>query len=160
MKHLFHTWCRLVMLVALCGFGSMQAAAQSTDEPIITLYTNAYQNDGANNYIQLCLGSNVESDYIDVDAGFGREVHELVPAQLDPDTQEWTGTVMTLTVSSEGIVRIYGDPSHINLIDAHGCALRRIECSQLTGLSILDLSHNELEALDLTPFQQLPNDLQ
>ncbi|MEE0904566.1 MAG: hypothetical protein U0L68_08950 [Prevotellamassilia sp.] len=155
MKHLFHTWCRLVMLVALCGFASMQAAAQSTDEPIITLYTNAYQNDGANNYIQLCLGSNVESDYIDVDAGFGREVHELVPAQLDPNTQEWTGTVMTLTVSSEGIVRIYGDPSHINLIDAHGCALRRIECSQLTGLSILDLSHNELEALDLTPFQQL-----
>lgn len=138
----------LVCIVAL--FSSINANAQNSDEPIITFKTNIYNTYGATNYFSLVIGSNAEDSYIDVDCGFGKVEYEVEPAVYNEETGGITGTFIGCTVSADGIVKIYGDASQIDYINASGCYIEWIEFPKLTNLDILDLSHNELKRLDLS----------
>lgn len=127
------------------------------EEPIITFKTSIYDTVGANNSITLLFGSIKETTYIDIDCGWGLEEHELVPAGLDTTSGEavWTGTTITLNVSSAGEVKVYGDPTQFYIADFEGCYITQIDISKLTELNVLNLCHNQLEALDLTPNTKL-----
>lgn len=140
-----------MLALLACLLTALGAGAQQTEKPMLEFRTSAYDTNGESNSIQLLISSNTEGDYIDVDCGFGTEEHELQHAVFDTETQSWTGTIITLNVSAEGMVRVYGNPEHIDIVSASGCFIREIDCSQLANLSVLDLSHNELERLDLTP---------
>ena len=140
------------MLLASVGALMCFAPEARADEPSITIHTNAYANSGAANVIQLTLGSMVTDAYVEVDCGSGtRKYVELVPATIDAESGTIEGATVQCTVTAEGIVKIYGDASAIDVIDAHGCAITDIDLSQAVNLDILELSHNELESLDLSP---------
>lgn len=126
-----------------------------TEEPVIVLKSSIYETHGESNSFQILIGGIEEGDYIDVDCGFGTEEHELEKATYDSSTGSWSGTLITCNVSKEGIVKIYGNASNIDVFNASGCYLRSADFFSLTNLEILDLSHNELEALDLTNFNNL-----
>lgn len=127
------------------------------EEPIITFKTSIYDTVGANNSITLLFGSIKETTYIDIDCGWGLEEHELVPAGLDTSSgvAVWTGTTITLNVSSAGEVKVYGDPTQFYIADFEGCYITQIDISKLTELNVINLCHNQLEALDLTPNTKL-----
>ncbi len=146
---------RLLSLCLIFITASLGSMAQSTQPLIAEFRTSAYDTDGESNSIQLTIGGIAESEYIDIDCGFGTEEHEVVPATYDSENEEWQGTTITLNVSAEGMVRIYGNAENIQVIDAHGCMFREIDIERLSNLTILDLSHNELERLDLTALTAL-----
>lgn len=146
---------RLLSLCLIFITASLGSMAQSTQPLIAEFRTSAYDTDGESNSIQMTIGGIAKSEYIDVDCGFGTEEHEVVPATYDSENEEWQGTTITLNVSAEGMVRIYGNAENIQVIDAHGCMFREIDIDRLSNLAILDLSHNELERLDLTALTAL-----
>ncbi len=130
------------------------AAAQTAEEPIITFRTNIYDTYGAANSFHIVLGA-TEKDYFDVDCGFGTVEVEVDVAKFDTSTSAITATSVPLVVSEEGIVKIYGDASKIDYLDCEGCYIDWIDMDKCTNLEILDMSHNELKRLDLTPFSKL-----
>ena len=154
MTTLLKTWFRALTAVLAIGFASA-AMAQETDKPAITIKTSSYDTNGESNMVTILIGGMEAGSYIDVDCGFGTEEHELAVAELDNEGT-WSGTHLSCNVSKEGIIRIYADdPSIIDVLNASGCYIRSIEMSDCTNMRILDLSHNELESLDLTNFTQL-----
>ena len=145
-----------VVAAMLCMAASVPSAvAQSQEEtPIITFKTNIYDQYGAENAFHIVLGS-TSTDYFDIDCGFGTAEYEVSPAYFNSESQAMTGTTIACRVSPEGIVRIYGDPSNIDYLDAEGCYIDWIDMDGCANLEILDLSHNELKRLDLSPFTKL-----
>lgn len=129
-------------------------AQSATDEPIITFKTNIYQLTGELNSFSLVIGG-TEEDYIDIDCGSGKVEYVLEPAVYVDSTSSITGTFIQCQVTSDGIVKIYGDASKIDYFNASGCYISEIDLSKLTNLEYLDLSHNELTGLDLTPLTKL-----
>ena len=145
-------------LLIVCAMLSVPVSALAQEEePIITFKTSIYETAGANNSITLLFGSIKDTTYIDVDCGWGLDEYELVPAGLDTSNGSavWSGTVMTLNVTSAGEVKIYGDPKQFYLANFDGCYITQIDISKLTELNVLNLCHNQLEALDLTPNTKL-----
>lgn len=154
MNHHFRTIAASV-ITAVCCMGVSQAAYASEEEtPIITFKTNIYELNGDANHFGITLGA-TENTFLDIDMGFGTEEHEVGVAVFNPETQAIEATYIGCRVSKEGIVRIYGDASKIDYIDAAGCYIDWIDMDACVNLSILNLSHNELKRLDLTPFSQL-----
>ena len=155
MKTLHKLWLRALMAVLAIGFASAAMAQDSDDKPAITIKTSAYATNGESNVATILIGGTIEGTYIDVDCGYGLEEHELKIAQLDGEGS-WSGTFITCNVSKDDVIRIYADdPSIIDVLNASGCYIRSIEMPECTNLRILDLSHNELESLDLTNYNQL-----
>ncbi len=153
--------CSFAKIAAGCiaaGFmavtGAQNALAQTAEEPIITFKTNIYDTYGAENRFHIVLGS-TETDFFDVDCGFGMVEVEVKPAYFNPESQAVVGTPVQCVVSEEGLVKIYGDPSKIDYLDCEGCYIDWIEMPGLSNLQIIDLSHNELKRLDLSPFSNL-----
>lgn len=152
MKKSFNRFFMVLLASVLC----LSAAAQTTDEPTITIKTNAYANDGALNVFTLMIGANTADQYIDVDCGFGKVEYELKESLFDTENQALDGTAIPCTVSKDGIVKIYCDnPGAIDYINADGCAITEIDLSQLPNLGVLSMNHNELKSLDLTPNSNL-----
>ncbi len=146
-----------ILLAALCvaGFGGAQAVAAEPEEvPIITFRTNIYDTYGDTNSFHIELGAS-EKTYFDIDYGFGTEEVEVGVAYFDTDAQAMVGTMVQCRVSQEGIVRIYGDASKIDYLAAEGCYIDWIDMDACSNLEILNLQHNELKRLDLTPFTKL-----
>lgn len=52
-------------------------------------------------------------------------------------------------------MKIYGDPTKIDVLIADGCYISEIDLSRCTNLNVLNLEHNELTGLDLTPNTKL-----
>ncbi|MGM9713267.1 MAG: hypothetical protein ACI3Y5_03995 [Prevotella sp.] len=156
MNRIIFTILRPFLLLGIL-LGVPLATFAQDEEPIITFKTSIYETVGANNSITVLFGSIKETTYIDVDCGWGLEEHELVPAGLDTSSGEavWTGTSITLNVSSAGEVKVYGDPTQFYIADFEGCYITQIDISKLTELNVLNLCHNQLEALDLTPNTKL-----
>lgn len=153
MKHLFKTLAmRTLLLLSIFGFSNV-AMAQTTDEPIITFKTNIYDTYGESNQFSLVIGSVDSAQYVDVDCGFGKIEYEVQPAYLD-SLNQMGGTLISCQVSSDGIVKIYGDPAQIDYFNASGCYISSIEFNGCDNLIILDLTHNELKSLDLS---NMPN---
>lgn len=136
---------KLFMAVALSAT-LLQAAAE---EPIITFRTNLYDNAGSSNAFHFYMGATQEA-YFDVDFGFG-PVEQLVGPAPSADQ----ATTIQGSVGPDGIVKIYGDASLVDYLDLEGLYMTNLDISQLTNLDVLNLNHNELDALDLTPFSRL-----
>ncbi len=125
------------------------ASAQASDEPVITFHTNIYETYGETNQFSLVIGTVDSGQYIDIDCGYGKIEYET--QQAIPDSlQQITGTFISCQVSKEGIVKIYGDPDQIDYFNASGCYISWIEFANQASIDVLDLSHNELERLDLS----------
>lgn len=143
---------KALLCLSVMGFTNV-AMAQTQDEPIITFKTNIYDSYGEANQFSLVIGSIDANQYVDVDCGFGKIEYEVQPAYMD-SLNQMGGTMISCQVSSEGIVKIYGDPSQIDYFNASGCYISSIEFNNCNNLMILDLSHNELKGLDLS---NMPN---
>ena len=132
------------------------AAQDSPDlgEPAITIKTNAYATLGATNKFSILIGVTAEKEYYDIDQGFGTEEFEATYATIDSEGT-WHGSVLSCRVSKEGEIKIYGDPEKIDVIKAIGCYITEIDLSKCVNLDILNLEHNELKNLDLTPNTKL-----
>lgn len=149
---------KLILSLAIVGsvIGlSFTTTAQNYDEPIITFKTKIYENNGELNQFSIVIGTVDSCNYVDVDCGFGKVEYVVDPSNFNADTQEIDGTLIDCKVSSEGIVKIYGDATKIDYFNASGCYISWIEFPTLTNMSILDLSHNELERLDLSHMTKL-----
>ena len=141
--------CVALGALALCG--GKAGAQDSAEEPAVTFRTNIYDTYGDTNSFHIVLGA-TEPTYFDIDYGFGPEEVYVDVAYFDQDSQAMKGTAIQCRVSSEGIVRIYGDASKLDYFDAEGCYIDWIDMDRCTNLEIIDLQHNELKRLDLTPF--------
>lgn len=147
----------ICFLLALITYAPLSEASRkhtrsSDDKPIITIKTDAYNVVGPSNSFGIILGS-TETDYFDIDAGYGLQELEVEPWRLE--NGGITGTYKTLQVSEKGLIQIYGDPDKIDMIQLQGGYVTEIEMNACKNLEVLDLSHNTLKTLDLTPFTNL-----
>lgn len=145
MKHLLQS-----ALLALLPLG---AAAQADEQPIITLHSDAYKEIGETNKFSFLIGAKEAGTYIDIDFGAGKNEIELEVAQIADG--EWKGTWIPARVDEKGIIKVYGDPTKIDVLVMDGAYITDIDMAQLTDLEILSLEHNALRSLDLTPFTKL-----
>lgn len=133
-------------------------AAQTSDdlgEPIITFKTNIYDTYGASNTFYIYLGT-TETDYYDVDCGYGTSEYEVGKAYYSEESSSMIGTSIACSVpDGDGIVKIYGDASKIDYFVARGCYIEWIDIEKCVNLDIIDVCYNELQSLDLTPFTKL-----
>lgn len=147
MKNLLNKLALMIMLVMSV---SATASAQTVTEPIITFKTSIYDKVGEANQFSLVLGTVDAGQYIDIDCGFGKIEYETEQSAFNDETQEIGGTFVSCQVSKEGIVKIYGEASQMDYLNASGCYIEWIEFADGVKFDILDLSHNELKKLDLS----------
>lgn len=146
---------KLKLLPALIALlAGMPAAAQETEKPILTFKTTLYENAGASNAFHFYIGAKTNT-YLDIDFGFGKTEVEVEQAVYDKDTSSIKATTVTGSVGEDGTVKVYGDASLIDYLHIEGVYITDIDLSALTNLEVLNLSHNELKALDLTPQTKL-----
>lgn len=147
---------KLLFLLSLLMVASAPSALARKriegEKPIVTLRSAINQVVGQGQSFHLLIGGR-EGEYIDVDCGYGTTEVQLHPAVVKDGAV--TGTYVTCNVSPEGVVKIYGNAADIDYFEAEGAYLRSADIAQLTELSGLNLQHNELEALDLTPHTKL-----
>lgn len=149
MKHL-----KTILLAALTLLSVLPAIAQnSSEEPIITIKTNRYNLYGDENNFQMSMTAmqNVGHTTVEVDFGYGRQPFVISAdgaLSEDQDNEVVTGgTVISGNVSPEGVIRVYGNPAHIDYIDCHGSNIYDLDVSRLSNLAILECGHNELQTL-------------
>ena len=144
-----------IVLLSVLWICLPQSVMAQEEEPIITLYTNLYKTSGSKNSCTIFIGGIKDKDYIDIDCGLGTVEQEVVPATLDPETGTWSGTSITLSVTSADVIKIYGEAENIAILNLDGCYIRQTDLSKLTNLEILYMNHNELESLDLSNIHKL-----
>lgn len=145
---------RILTLALGSMLAMMPAFAAESEAPMITFKTNIYGYTGAANSFHIVVGT-TEPTYIDVDCGYGPVEYEVTPATYDAESGGVQGTAISMQASSEGIVKIYGDPSLLDYFDAEGCYIDWIELGDCINLDVLDLQHNELKRLDLSKYTKL-----
>lgn len=146
-------------LITLLAAAAPTLAAADPGQPIVTFKTTLFDDHGTQNAFHFMMGA-TEKSYFDIDFGFGPLEVEVGVANFTSTGEEeegigMTGTTITGSVSEEGIVRIYGDPSKIDYLDLEGLYITQLDMSRLTNVEILNLKHNQLESLDLTPQSKL-----
>lgn len=135
---------------------ALAAAMGASAAGTLTFKTNIFATQGASNAFHFIVGADAEGAYIDVDCGYGPTEYAVDVCTIDPDTNELTGTTVDCNgVPEAGIVTITGDVDKITYFYAEGCYIESIDFSACPDLQILDLSHNELKGLDLTPNSRL-----
>lgn len=145
-----------LVLALLFSSGGMTAQAQETDMPLMmTLKTNIFGYQGPTNSFTLYLGSTQENVEVYVESPTAKEYVTVNPWSLGQDEEGSNAAIATaipLSVTQgDNEVRIYGDKSKIDFIDAHGCYLNSLELNgEFPNLTVIDLSHNELTAIDLS----------
>lgn len=144
---------RFLLSLACVAFPCLVSAAES-EEPIISFHTSIFDTYGAANSFHITLGA-TEETYIDIDYGYGPTEELIKAAAFDADAGGMTGTSISITVSKAGNVKIYGDASKIDYIDMEGCYITDLSFPTLTNVEILNLKHNELRGLDLSPLTKL-----
>lgn len=140
-------WFAMLLGTFMCF--PLTAGAQTEEEPIMVIKTRVYEASGGAGSITLTFGA-VEDGYIDVDCGYGLIESEIKQAYFDSETGSLKGTYISCNVSPEGIIKIYGDASNIDVFVASECYLTEVQLEKLANLEILDISNNELTQLDLT----------
>ena len=125
---------------------SLNLLAQD-ENPILTLRSSQSS-------FTIAIGG-YEADYIDVDEGNGLVEKELAAAELDSESGELTGSILTFSPKN-GEVKIYGNAENISFLNLNGCYLTHVDVSALTKLSFLYIKNNEgLDGLDLTNNNEL-----
>ena len=157
MKKTIFQWLGMALAVVAVAFSSLTANAQTSSEPIIEFKTTINTQGVDAPAVTILLGGfKQETDYIDIDCGFGTVEHELVPATINTETGGWDGgTSVTCTVTSSGIVKIYGDASNIAVINFEGCYISDLKMAEMPNLYYINLDHNELHQLDLSAYPAL-----
>ena len=157
MKKTISRWLGTAMAVVAVALSPLTASAQTSQEPIIEFKTTINTQDVEAPAVTILLGGfKQETDYIDIDCGFGPEEHELIPATINTETGGWDGgTPVTCTVTSSGIVKIYGDASNIAVINFEGCYISDLKMAEMPNLYYINLDHNELHQLDLSAYPAL-----
>lgn len=150
MKQLFSKWFGLVAFMCAWLCLPMTASA-ADDEPIIEFKTIVAEKAGGSSVTVFLGGFKEETDYLDFDCGSGLEEQELKQAELNTEDGTWSGGLkFTCTPGEDGVVKIYGDPANIAVINFDGCYISQLKMAKMENLYYLNLDHNELEALDLT----------
>lgn len=129
------------------------SAAAFADEPIITATTSLYELAGPQNHFTLMLGA-TEKTSVEVDCGSGRVKYDIEPTG-DISEGYVQGTPISCTVTSDATVKIYGDASKIDYFFGEGCYLRTLDIAKCTNMTIFNVNHNELTALDLSGHRNL-----
>ncbi len=145
-------WLTALLSIVLCLPGT--ALAQTDEEPMMIVKTRVFEASNGAGSITLLLGA-TEDGYIDVDCGYGPIESEISQAYFDTETNSLKGTFISCNVSSEGVIKIYGDPTKIDVFIASECYLTELQLEKLVNLEIIDVSNNELTQLDLTPHARL-----
>lgn len=149
MKHfLYKLTKRVAVAVVLLGCPLLLLAQTESTEPFLTFRTTLYETAGAQNSFTIAISA-TDSIYISMDCGFGKSEWEVGKSVFSEDSQSLEGTLVTGTVSSAGVVKLYGDASKIDYLNLDGCYIESIDLSQLTNLEILSMQHNLLKSLDL-----------
>jgi len=99
--------------------------------------------------------SATETASFEIDCGYGKIPVTIEPGGYNAETMSMSGTSVLCTVADEGVVKIYGDPTLIDYFEANGCYLEQVDLSKCVNLEFLNLEHNKLRALDLTPNTRL-----
>ncbi|MGN0186750.1 MAG: hypothetical protein ACI392_03285 [Paludibacteraceae bacterium] len=150
MKHFIYSWmAKLAVVVVLLGCRLSLFAQTESEEPFLTFTTTLYETAGAQNAFTMVIAA-TDSIFIDVDCGFGKMEWEIGKAVFSEDSQSLEGTTVSGTVSSAGVVKLYGDASKIDYLNLDGCYIESIDLSKLTNLEILSMQHNVLKSLDLS----------
>lgn len=149
MKRLFKTWLGFASLVGalLCLPQTVKAAE---DEPIIEFKTVVEEVSGGTSVTIFIGGFSKEQDFLDIDCGYGLEEQEMGVASFDTESQAWSGGMSYTCTPKDGVVKIYGDPSNIGVINFEGCYISQLKMAEMPNLYYLNLDHNQLEALDLS----------
>ncbi|MDE6287682.1 MAG: hypothetical protein K2M00_02725 [Muribaculaceae bacterium] len=129
-------------------------AAMAADPVAITFKTNINKDSGESYSFHFYIGT-TETTYIDVDCGYGPVEYEITPAVWNPETQSISATPIVCQVSTANTVTIYADPMLIDYFDAEGCYISEIDFGECYNIEIINLQHNELKALDLSPYTKL-----
>lgn len=141
------------MLVAAIALPLMASAQDS--QLLVTIKTDVFNNAGEANHITMYVGTQ-EKTYLDIDFGIGEEEHEVEPASFNPETQAVDATAIGGSVTKDGVVKIYGDPSTVfEYFDITGIYATEIEFTRPENVYILEVSKNNLKKLDLTGFTNL-----
>ncbi len=144
----------MAVMSSMLSYELQAQDASDLGEPAITIKTNAYATLGEANKFSIIIGTTEPGVYYDIDQGFGLEEFEAGYATLDEEGV-WHGPVLYGRVSEKGEIKIYGDPTKIDVFHAIGCYITDIDLSKCVNLDILNLEHNELKSLDLTPNTKL-----
>ncbi|MBD5183865.1 MAG: hypothetical protein HDS97_03125 [Bacteroidales bacterium] len=146
---------RLVAAVAMVFAGLIPThAVKAGEEPIITFHTDILNQTNAGSVFTIMLGASKDT-YIEVDYGYGPVEEEVKQAYFDEESGALKGTYFTCSASPEGIVKIYGDASLIDVFDGQGCYIDEISFPELTNLQVLDLGYNLLKSLDVSHMKKL-----
>ena len=154
MKHIKDNFLWLAVFLGAILCLPQTAVAQTEEEPAMVIKTRVYEASGGAGSITLMLGA-TEDGYIDVDCGYGPIESEISQAYFDSETSALKGTNITCNVSPEGVIKIYGDASKIDVFVAKECYLTEVQLDKLVNLEILSVNNNELSKLDLTPNTKL-----
>lgn len=141
---------RFLLLISTL-LGVIGAKAQENAEPIITIHSSAFAEIGDSNKFSLFLGTFEPSTYT-VEQWTGTTQVEVQPGYFNNETGEFEGTWIPCSVDADGYIKIYGDPENINILSAEGAYITSIDMDQCVNLEALNLQHNALQRLDLTPF--------
>lgn len=144
---------RYLTAAAVC-FTALGLWATPSGEPAITFQSSAYTEIGESNLSSFLLGTLSTADYTVVDA-LGERTISVEPAGFDASTGNFTGSWTQIKVPESGEVKIYGNPANIDVVVAEGMYITSVEMPGLTNLEILQLQHNALQKLDLTPYTKL-----
>ena len=148
------------LLKVISGMGLLLASshsgifAASTDQVAITIRTDIYNISGADNNFAIHIGLTTPG-VVAIDGGYGPTEFNVDIAAYDPETQDIKASVINTPVTSDGYVTISCDPLLIDYLDMEGEYIRTIDMPEVTNLEILNMDHNCLESLDLTPFTKL-----
>lgn len=141
---------RFYALTISAIMGATLAMGQSTT-PIITLQRpSTAEPTGMTFY----LGATEETT-VTVDFGTETEEFIILPADIDTSTGGFNSTAIPGVVSTQGVIKVYGDASKINFIDCEGCGLTSADITALTNMEVISMNHNSLGALNLDPLSHL-----
>ncbi|MCH5246139.1 MAG: hypothetical protein J1E84_06730 [Muribaculaceae bacterium] len=153
----------LIGATLLVALGSVVPAyaADAADMPaVITLKTNIFGYQGPENSFTIYLGSTESDCEFYVEGPKTQEYVYVNPYTLGSNSSgenSVLATAVTVGVTeTDNTVTIYGDASKLDYIDIHGCYIGEVKLAEeLTNLSVIDVSHNELREIDLSPFTGL-----
>lgn len=164
MKKIFKTTALAAMLAAASIASPTAYAAGSTDAAempvILTLKTNVFGYQGPDNNFTIYLGALNQDTEFYVETAKTSEYVWVDPWTIGTGSDGEHSAIATAIPCSvsetDNTVIIRGDASQLDYIDVHGCYLNSIEFNgDFPNLMVVDLSHNELTAIDLEKLESL-----
>lgn len=130
------------------------AQAIASSDLLIEFKTDLYEESGSSNAFTISLGSVEGGTSFQIDCGFGKQSLSVDVAELD-SAYSIIGTSFTGSVSEEGMVRVYGDPSKLDYFNGSGCSITGITFHDDLNLQLLNLEHNSLGKINLEEMDKL-----